>query len=153
MREKFTQLRKKQSEDKQEKPKAEDQKQLTLYELIDEVEEGYLSELRPEEIPDNYVSDFKDEEFEALEEGGIATNMLLDEHQNMADEAEEKNLEFMKNFVTLYASDQVAAKANYYNEKLGFDIKTSDGKECQRKMLKKYLEGLQWVLFYYYRGA
>jgi len=59
----------------------------------------------------------------------------------------------MQKFVTLYASDQVAAKANYYNEKLGFDIKSSEGKECQRKMLKKYLEGLQWVLFYYYRGA
>jgi len=47
--------------------------------LIEEVEEGYLSELRAEEIPDNNVSDFKDEEFEALEEGGVATNILLDE--------------------------------------------------------------------------
>lgn len=48
----------------------------------------------------------------------------------------------MKEFVTLYASDQAAAKANYYDQKLGFDIKTNEGKECQRKMLKKYLEGL-----------
>jgi len=39
-----------------------------------------LSELRAEEIPDGYVSDFKDEEFEQLEDGNnAAKNILMDE--------------------------------------------------------------------------
>jgi 5'-3' exoribonuclease 1 len=41
----------------------------------------------------------------------------------------------------------------YYNAKVSIEISTDDGKIAQKKMVKKYLEGIQWVLFYYYRGA
>jgi len=45
------------------------------------------------------------------------------------------------------------AKAIYYKVKLKMDINSEEGKEGRTRMLTKYLEGLQWVLFYYYRGA
>ena len=37
--------------------------------------------------------------------------------------------------------------------KLKQDVTTPEGTVFKRKMLLKYLEGLQWVLYYYYRGA
>jgi 5'-3' exoribonuclease 1 len=33
------------------------------------------------------------------------------------------------------------------------DIKKEEGQLALKKMLHKYLEGLQWVLFYYYKGV
>jgi 5'-3' exonuclease len=56
-------------------------------------------------------------------------------------------------FVKLYAVDAKEAKKFYYNTKVHFDISTDEGKVLRKKMLKKYLEGMQWVLFYYYKGA
>ena len=35
---------------------------------------------------------------------------------------------------------------------MGFDLETDVGQEKRRGMIKKYLEGLQWVLDYYYKG-
>jgi 5'-3' exoribonuclease 1 len=45
------------------------------------------------------------------------------------------------------------AKKFYYNEKLKFNIETPEGKVKHTQIVKKYLEGLQWVLHYYYRGV
>lgn len=39
---------------------------------------------------------------------------------------------------------------NYYEEKLNFSI---DNKEKLTEMTEHYIEGLQWVLYYYYRGC
>ncbi len=63
------------------------------------------------------------------------------------------NLDFMKKFIKLYSIDPASAKALYYKTKVHFDIQTPQGQIQKQKMLKKYLEGLQWVLYYYYRGA
>lgn len=41
-------------------------------------------------------------------------------------------------------------KNNYYEEKLNFSI---DDKEKLTEMTEHYIEGLQWVLYYYYRGC
>ena len=59
----------------------------------------------------------------------------------------------MTEFIKLYSSDPMAAKAKYYKEKVKFDVNVPQGQAQKKKMLKKYIEGLQWVLYYYYRGA
>jgi len=59
----------------------------------------------------------------------------------------------MTDFVKIYAEDSGKAKEFYYQTKLDFDIKTEEGLNARKKMLKKYLEGMQWVLYYYYKGS
>lgn len=59
----------------------------------------------------------------------------------------------MVNFVREYAVNPRGAKATYYQQKVGIDVNTEEGDTEKKRMLKKYLEGLQWVLYYYYRGA
>ncbi|ONH67581.1 hypothetical protein BON22_2545 [Cyberlindnera fabianii] len=41
-------------------------------------------------------------------------------------------------------------KDNYYKDKLGFSIKDE---EALKEMTENYIEGLQWVLYYYYNGV
>ncbi len=53
----------------------------------------------------------------------------------------------------MYAEDPHAAKRKYYQEKTKFDIDEEDGLSQRRTMMKKYIEGLQWVLYYYYKGC
>lgn len=43
------------------------------------------------------------------------------------------------------------SKVDYYNEKLEFNINTD--KQAMRDMAFAYIEGLQWVLHYYYDGV
>ena len=59
----------------------------------------------------------------------------------------------MNEFIRLYLKDPSSAKAMYYQRKVKIDVGTPLGQELKRKMIKKYLEGLQWVLYYYYKGA
>eukprot|EP00746_Dinoflagellata_sp_MGD_P164780 gnl/MRDRNA2_/MRDRNA2_93641_c0_seq1.p1 gnl/MRDRNA2_/MRDRNA2_93641_c0~~gnl/MRDRNA2_/MRDRNA2_93641_c0_seq1.p1 ORF type:complete len:1430 (-),score=307.30 gnl/MRDRNA2_/MRDRNA2_93641_c0_seq1:280-4569(-) len=44
------------------------------------------------------------------------------------------------------------ARAKYYNVKMGMNIQTYEGSQLQRNLFMSYAEGLQWVLYYYYRG-
>lgn len=69
------------------------------------------------------------------------------------EQAIENNHNFMRNFVNTYKTDSDEAKRQYYMAKLKFDVKEPKGKRDLHKMLYRYIEGLQWVLFYYYRGA
>jgi len=59
----------------------------------------------------------------------------------------------MSEFVTTYSEDGKKAKAAYYQKKLKFNVREEKGKQDLHKMLFRYLEGMQWVMFYYYRGA
>jgi 5'-3' exoribonuclease 1 len=68
-------------------------------------------------------------------------------------QVEDANLKFMTEFVKKYSEDAQLAKQFYYQTKVEFDIGTDEGAFCRKKMLKKYLEGMQWVLYYYYKGA
>jgi 5'-3' exonuclease len=59
----------------------------------------------------------------------------------------------MNELIRLFSHSPDDAKAFYYNKKLHVDVKTPLGTAFKKKMLKKYIEGLQWVLYYYYKGA
>jgi len=59
----------------------------------------------------------------------------------------------MTKLISLFSTNPVGAKAFYYKEKLHVDVHSPEGISFKKKMLHKYLEGLQWVLYYYYRGA
>lgn len=73
--------------------------------------------------------------------------------KDLVDKYAEENIMFINEFIRLYEKDAPAAKAFYYSKKLKFDVNTNTGLALQKKMLHKYLEGLQWVLYYYYKGA
>ncbi len=65
----------------------------------------------------------------------------------------EKSKQFDAQMCALYEKDVDSAKKLYYAEKLHIDITTEEGKKTQREIIRKYLEGLQWVLYYYYKGV
>jgi len=44
-------------------------------------------------------------------------------------------------------------KTRYYQEYFGFDVTQEPGLFQVRDVIREYLRGLQWVLFYYYRGC
>jgi 5'-3' exonuclease len=107
----------------------------------------------------NYCSDINIDDISDADIGVISDPELL-EDDCPYEEGFNKNLEenqdmdqvFQKKLVDLYINDVSSAKAFYYKEKLKIDLETPEGKEEHKNMFRKYLEGLQWVLFYYYRG-
>ena len=115
-------------------------------------DEMYCSDLQFNDISDSDVSDVDNKEI-------IAQAMNSDEYKQSykdptdeTDNVEDLNKVFQEKLVQFYVTDVTKAKEFYYKEKLHIDIQTEKGKEEQQKMFRKYLEGLQWVLFYYYRG-
>jgi len=65
---------------------------------------------------------------------------------------EEGKLFYMK-MCELYQKDMKEAKKLYYLEKLKIDLNTESGVKAWKALVSKYLEGLQWVLYYYYKGV
>ena len=72
---------------------------------------------------------------------------------SQCEKAEDKNQEFNEKLLNQYIKNPQEAKALYYKEKLKIDINTPEGKEEKFKMFNLYLQGLQWVLLYYYQGV
>jgi len=99
-----------------------------------------IIDIKPEEIPDSEISDIDENEFQE------------NEIELLADSAE-KNKAFFEKICNEYKTDVNNARHVYYEEKLGFDMAKEDGKEKINIMIKRYLEGLQWVLYYYYVGV
>lgn len=58
--------------------------------------------------------------------------------------------ELMKDTKDLYDQKFVDFKDNYYKDKLGFSFHNT---EELTEMTRHYVEGLQWVLYYYYKGC
>lgn len=44
------------------------------------------------------------------------------------------------------------ARRQYYLIKMGFDINTEEGRSARNTLMQSYCEGMQWILWYYYRG-
>lgn len=68
-----------------------------------------------------------------------------------AREAVKSQAEYNRDYEAMLDRKVFEWKKDYYNEKLEFDIEKSP--ESLKLMAFKYIEGLQWVLHYYYDGV
>ena len=64
-----------------------------------------------------------------------------------------KNLDFLEKFFRKYQENHMNAKSFYYDEKLHFSSADKDGLLKIANLIKKYIEGIQFVLLYYYTGC
>jgi 5'-3' exoribonuclease 1 len=124
---------------------------------LDGLKDEYFSDLNVRDIGDDEVSDVNEEDINIDNVGIADTNpelrSKLKVQEDIIDKYSEANLQFMNEFIRLFSTSPEKAKAFYYNQKLKVDVGTEEGVAFKKRMLKKYLEGLQWVLYYYYRGA
>jgi 5'-3' exonuclease len=113
-----------------------------------------LSDLDIKDFNDSDVSDVDLEELIEIEEGvqgSLTKDMIV--QLKLAEESRKKNQDFVKNLCLRYKENPDSAKAYYYKEKVNFDVYVPAGKEQRDDMLRQYLIGMQWVLFYYYKGV
>jgi hypothetical protein len=98
----------------------ETKEQRSIEQVVKEIDEEYFSDLRPEDIPDDCVSDVGEnvngESLETLEKTAekVQQDSITNAAAEMVRAAEDANLRFMSEFVKLYAQDPNAAKAKYY---------------------------------------
>ena len=112
-------------------------------------DENYCSDYVPEDISDSDVSEVDIKE--VMSE--VVRNMEKTAKASECDKAEDINQEFNEKLVKCYIKNAEQAKEFYYKEKLHIDISKPEGKEEKNKLFNLYLEGLQWVLLYYYQGV
>lgn len=113
-----------------------------------------FSDLDIKDFNDSDVSEVDIEELMNIEEGiqgSLTKDMIV--QLKLAEESRKKNQSFVKNLCERYKENPASAKAYYYKEKVNFDVYTEEGKEDRDDMLKQYLIGMQWVMFYYYKGV
>jgi len=108
---------------------------------VEKEDEG--SDLDPNEVPDSDVS-LVDEDMLSQEE---------EDNNEYTAHSIEANREFLQEFCGAYRENVTEAKRLYYKLKFQFDINEEEGKKSLDKLIYKYLEGLQWVIYYYYRGV
>lgn len=133
---KFKRLRRIQRE-KDNRLGVQDEEKESLFSIISEVREEYLSDLKPDEIPNSDISDISESE---LKDAGQDLIQAMEKDQNIDKKIEisqqqtdkyiESNHKFMSDFVKTYKEDSNEAKRNYYNEKLQFDVKEVKGKKA-----------------------
>ena len=112
------------------------------------LDEDYCSDFKEEDINDSDISDVDIKE--VMNE--IVKNIETEESKNQDDNEENEDINriFIEKINKMKTSKEV--KEFYYKEKLNIDIKTLEGKKERNKMFHFYIEGLQWILYYYYRG-
>ena len=110
---------------------------------------NYCSDYTPDDVSDSDVSDVDTKS--VIDE--VSKNMEAMTKASQCEKAEDKNQEFNEKLLNQYIKNPQEAKALYYKEKLKIDINTPEGKEEKFKMFNLYLQGLQWVLLYYYQGV
>ena len=90
-----------------------------------------------------------DEDNDVDDEASIAVNRVLKRYDNAKVEdvtAEEVQEQMDKK----YEEKFLVWKNKYYNSKFGWGL---ENEEDMRKLTENYVQGLQWVLYYYYRGV
>lgn len=93
----------------------------SLFSIISEIREEYLSDLNPEEIPNSEISDVSESE---LKEAGQDLIQAIEMDQDIEKKIEisqqqtekyiESNHKFMSEFVNTYKEDSNEAKRSYY---------------------------------------
>lgn len=91
----------------------------------------------------------EEEEDDLDQEAQVAFSRVLKRYEN-ALVVDISAQEIKDNMNKVYEENFQKWKNNYYREK--FDWAPDDGDEM-RKLAENYVQGLQWVLFYYYRGV
>ena len=130
----------------------------TIEEIFDEAEKYYKYIKEENYYSDFNVNDINDSDVSTIDEKELEIEVKKEEEKNeinqlnYEEKSEDLNQQFFETLVKYYVNDINKAKEFYYKEKLHFDITTEEGKKEKEKMFNKYLEGLQWVLYYYYRG-
>ena len=83
------------------------------------------------DIDDGEVSDVTDKDIDmrAVEQITFKNDieMQLKVEADVVRKFADRNIEFMKEFIRMYAKDPKFAKAMYYRVKIGFDVNTPDG--------------------------
>ena len=131
---------------------------------LDENHEKFFSEISKYDkyiTDENYVSDFKEEDIndsdisdvdinEAIQE--VAKNIESAENlgEYEVDDPNDINRAFMEQIVKFKTAKEV--KEFYYKEKLNINLKEEQGIKDREKIFNKYMEGLQWILYYYYHS-
>ncbi|KAL2437019.1 5'-3' exoribonuclease 1 [Exophiala dermatitidis] len=90
----------------------------------------------------------KDADSDEDEEAQLAVTRVLKRYENakVEDVTDEQTQQDMKK---KYDAKFLEWKDKYYREKFDWGL---DNEEELRKLAENYVQGLQWVLFYYYRG-
>lgn len=105
-------------------------------------------------ISDFNINDLGDSDVSAVSDVEVKENDLdyRDGFDNKMLECQDFEVVFQQKLVNLYINNVDEAKKFYYSEKVKIDLDQEDGNKKKTTMFRYYLEGLQWVLFYYYRG-
>ena len=112
-------------------------------------DENYCSDYTPEDVSDSDVSDVDIKEIMTE----VSKNMETMAKATQCESAEDVNQQFNEKLLNCYVKSVDEAKEFYYKEKLHIDITKPEGQKEKIKMFNLYLEGLQWVLYYYYQGV
>ena len=109
---------------------------------------------------ENYCSDFREEDLSNSDVSDIDIKEIMNEiYENIKEKEEIINENEDKEDINQIFIQKLKGMKNakevkdfYYKEKLNIDIKTENGKKERDKMFLLYIEGLQWILYYYYLG-
>jgi 5'-3' exoribonuclease 1 len=102
------------------------------------------------QLPERYLAQVEDDDEDIEdEEVQMAVHRALKRYEKapVVDVTAERAQDEMEQ---KYQQKFRAWKDKYYKKKLGWGV---DNEEELRKMAENYVQGLQWVLFYYYRGV
>ncbi|KAJ9365787.1 putative exonuclease Kem1 [Paecilomyces variotii] len=118
--------------------------------VLDEHDQRFIRLRLPSKENDENGDNEEDEEDEEEdEEALVALRRVLKKYENAKVQeisAEEAQAAAEKKYEEKFRE----WKNNYYESKFGWGL---DNEEEMRKLTENYVQGLQWVLFYYYRGV
>ncbi|EAS07144.2 XRN 5'-3' exonuclease amine-terminal protein (macronuclear) [Tetrahymena thermophila SB210] len=115
-----------------------------------------------DEDDDDYDDDICDDNDEKDQEKNDQKNQVtfqqnfeknLQEKKKEEDKIIKKEKDFINDLQENYKKDQFLGKSYYYQQKLNLDFKNFDDIKTLDLLITKYLEGLQFVLLYYYQGC
>ncbi|CAI7624593.1 unnamed protein product [Penicillium bialowiezense] len=100
------------------------------------------------QLPQAQKDDDDDEDDEEDEEASMAVQRIIRKYEK-ATVQEMTTEESQKAAQEKYDAEFLAWKNKYYQTKFGWGL---ENKEEMKKLAENYVQGLQWVLYYYYRG-